>query len=222
MKCEDKMPRCNALAQTGRRCRNHSVISPKDTDESCMFCVVHTAVQERAGPIPRVERPNPIGMCSICLDDVVPPYDAMIKTCSHVFHAKCITGWFNKNNLTCPYCRTVTDEDSFNAAYKRTPGRKLDPYMVRVHYVLSRLKHAMRSIHMDPSTSYNEDTIVQAFETTLCLHPVRTSLERLRGFEKIANAFIETIERDRNDGDVLMTDSVEYAARVPLPTSFTS
>jgi len=42
--------------------------------------------------------------CSICLEKNEEPY-CNIKSCSHIFHKKCLNKWYSTNN-SCPYCRT--------------------------------------------------------------------------------------------------------------------
>jgi len=42
--------------------------------------------------------------CSICLDKNEEPY-CKIKSCSHIFHKKCLNKWYSTTN-NCPYCRS--------------------------------------------------------------------------------------------------------------------
>lgn len=42
--------------------------------------------------------------CPICLINDDKPYIKL--KCSHSFHTDCVKEWFDKDKLTCPYCRT--------------------------------------------------------------------------------------------------------------------
>ena len=50
--------------------------------------------------------------CSICLDPVDAKISGRVETsCGHVFHFKCLTSWFSKQNeSTCPLCRQKPKE----------------------------------------------------------------------------------------------------------------
>ncbi|KAB1207654.1 RING-H2 finger protein ATL18 [Morella rubra] len=50
---------------------------------------------------------NVDGMCSICLvefekEDIV----SQLSRCGHVFHMNCIERWLDRNQFTCPLCRS--------------------------------------------------------------------------------------------------------------------
>lgn len=59
-------------------------------------------------PVTRFEElQNVDGMCSICLvefekEDVV----SQLSRCGHVFHMHCIESWLDRNQFTCPLCRS--------------------------------------------------------------------------------------------------------------------
>ena len=42
--------------------------------------------------------------CPICLISDDEPYTKL--KCGHAFHSECLKEWFDKDKLTCPYCRT--------------------------------------------------------------------------------------------------------------------
>ncbi|KAK4720414.1 hypothetical protein R3W88_010647 [Solanum pinnatisectum] len=42
--------------------------------------------------------------CSVCLDELGEEIDVLRMPCSHMFHAECITKWF-ENSHYCPLCR---------------------------------------------------------------------------------------------------------------------
>ena len=46
--------------------------------------------------------------CAICLDDAGchSADDGITTDCGHTFHGHCLKQWF-RNQLSCPYCRTV-------------------------------------------------------------------------------------------------------------------
>lgn len=57
--------------------------------------------------------------CSICLNDInLKPDDLFLFNknmghklpCEHIFHYKCIKRWIEKND-TCPYCRSIIDNE---------------------------------------------------------------------------------------------------------------
>ena len=50
--------------------------------------------------------------CSICLDTVDPKTTGRVETsCGHVFHFKCISSWFSKQDESnCPMCRKKPTE----------------------------------------------------------------------------------------------------------------
>jgi len=44
--------------------------------------------------------------CSICLDII--QYDrCMMTSCNHMYHANCLTAWYNMGRVNCPLCRRV-------------------------------------------------------------------------------------------------------------------
>jgi len=43
--------------------------------------------------------------CSICMEDFDSKEQIRRTCCGHVFHSKCLAGWFNSGH-TCPLCRT--------------------------------------------------------------------------------------------------------------------
>ncbi|KAK7836255.1 ring-h2 finger protein atl18 [Quercus suber] len=59
-------------------------------------------------PVTRFEElQNVDEMCSICLvefekEDVV----SQLSRCGHVFHMHCIESWLDRNQFTCPLCRS--------------------------------------------------------------------------------------------------------------------
>lgn len=53
------------------------------------------------------ERSNRQTECSICLENgESDTCFGELEQCSHIFHMTCILQWLNKNNVTCPICRT--------------------------------------------------------------------------------------------------------------------
>ena len=50
--------------------------------------------------------------CSICLDTVDPKTTGRVEmTCNHVFHFKCLSSWFSKQDeSSCPMCRKKPTE----------------------------------------------------------------------------------------------------------------
>lgn len=42
--------------------------------------------------------------CSVCFDEYEPETDITVLYCGHIYHAKCITDWMNKQ-LVCPICQ---------------------------------------------------------------------------------------------------------------------
>ena len=43
--------------------------------------------------------------CSVCLEQFITEEEVVSLQCSHIFHEKCITLWFQKQ-YSCPLCRT--------------------------------------------------------------------------------------------------------------------
>jgi hypothetical protein len=49
------------------------------------------------------------GDCTICLDSMSTLQASKMRSCSHVFHTKCIANWYrNQPARTCPVCRVVS------------------------------------------------------------------------------------------------------------------
>ena len=52
---------------------------------------------------------NPIQkqlICSICLDEVLPPLQKVDTRCGHTFHKTCLDTWKRYGDYTCPECRS--------------------------------------------------------------------------------------------------------------------
>lgn len=81
-----------------------------DVDSDEMTCSIDLLMR-RFRDLKSNEGSNEVGndeACSICLaefesEDLVsqPP------KCSHVFHTDCIDKWVERNNFTCPLCRSL-------------------------------------------------------------------------------------------------------------------
>jgi len=44
--------------------------------------------------------------CSICLD-IIQSDRCMMTSCNHMYHANCLTAWYNMGRRNCPLCRRV-------------------------------------------------------------------------------------------------------------------
>ena len=72
-------------------------------------------------------------VCAVCMDDLSREHDHTLG-CGHAFHSRCIIGWFQRGNLSCPTCRadahrpdvfppmTLLERASF---IRRTVGRRV-------------------------------------------------------------------------------------------------
>jgi SNF2 family DNA or RNA helicase len=61
-----------------------------------------------------VEKINQNEICEICLEllsDETNGCMNKLKLCEHVFHSKCISGWFENNHTTCPDCDELASMD---------------------------------------------------------------------------------------------------------------
>jgi hypothetical protein len=76
------MPECGANTISGSLCKKRV-----KEGERCFF-----------------HRENPTGeQCPICLAELNGPCKTL--GCNHTFHRRCILGWKNRGNNTCPMCR---------------------------------------------------------------------------------------------------------------------
>ena len=49
--------------------------------------------------------------CSICLDII--QYDVCTTSCNHMYHANCLTAWYNMGRVNCPLCRAVQINENY-------------------------------------------------------------------------------------------------------------
>ena len=49
--------------------------------------------------------------CSICLDII--QYDVCTTSCNHMYHANCLTAWYNMGRVNCPLCRAVQIDENY-------------------------------------------------------------------------------------------------------------
>lgn len=57
-------------------------------------------------------------ICEICLEllsDETNGCMNKLKLCEHVFHSKCMSGWFEKNHTTCPVCSEPAYAEEFSS-----------------------------------------------------------------------------------------------------------
>lgn len=77
---------------------------------------------DRAAAAMEIEIPD----CPICYTSI--ENDRLTTTCNHLFHQACLGRWItaNRANPTCPYCRTIQDNDwvvlNFGAAPAAAPA----------------------------------------------------------------------------------------------------
>ena len=77
------MTLCSAKCKNGKSC---SYKSKKDG-----LCLIH------------VKNIKPCEECSICLSSEL--NNSIKLNCNHIFHANCVTTWFDSGNFSCPVCR---------------------------------------------------------------------------------------------------------------------
>lgn len=72
-------------------------------------------------------------VCAICMDDLSSEHEHVLEQCGHAFHSRCLIGWFQRGNLSCPNCRAdAYHPDNLPAMYvrdrasyiRRTLGRR--------------------------------------------------------------------------------------------------
>lgn len=206
------MPRCEAIAiTTGKRCRlmgstlDRMVDTPAPDRGSGVLCLcsVHAKkleqdqanTQQVSKPIQLVERPKPVGMCSICLEDIQPKQETEVDTCKHIFHRTCMVKWLEKNNITCPYCRHVLDEGEFMTTYLGRMSRlsEKNKYMCKVHYLMGLLKQSMKEVNMNPATAIDESRMISMFRVAALLTPLGGRMQSLMGFETLVYTFVASV-----------------------------
>lgn len=194
------MPRCEALAATtGKRCRlmgsttDRMMDIPDRTSSIVCLCSIHAKKMDQ----PLIQRPQPVGTCSICLEDIKPKQETEVDTCKHVFHRSCMVKWMEKNNITCPYCRHVLDEGEFmltyagRTSYARLPEHK--KYMTKVHYLMGLLKQTMKDVNMNPATAINEAHMMSMFQMGALLNSLGSRMQSLMGFETLVYTFVASV-----------------------------
>jgi hypothetical protein len=50
-------------------------------------------------------------VCAVCLEDLSADANTHTLGCGHVFHSRCIIGWFQRGQLSCPTCRADNRHD---------------------------------------------------------------------------------------------------------------
>ena len=56
--------------------------------------------------------------CAICLNSIRKTRSTMELPCGHLYHKKCITGWEERGNDTCPLCRRNMSNNNFKVTLK--------------------------------------------------------------------------------------------------------
>lgn len=56
--------------------------------------------------------------CSICLNSIRKTRSTTELPCGHLYHKKCIAGWEERGNDTCPLCRRNMSNNNFKVTLK--------------------------------------------------------------------------------------------------------
>jgi len=56
--------------------------------------------------------------CAICLNSIRKTRSTLELPCGHLYHKKCIAGWEERGNDTCPLCRRNMSNNNFKVTLK--------------------------------------------------------------------------------------------------------
>ena len=107
---------CSALKRDGKKCGARAV-------EDGM-CRVHLS-----------------STCAVCLEETK-RNDKKLK-CKHVFHAKCITTWF-ETSIECPTCRMEQDDDPIVVFRKHIEDNMREKYREAIRSLEAEVARSRR------------------------------------------------------------------------------
>eukprot|EP00931_Biecheleriopsis_adriatica_P055639 TRINITY_DN32941_c0_g1_i1.p1 TRINITY_DN32941_c0_g1~~TRINITY_DN32941_c0_g1_i1.p1 ORF type:complete len:265 (-),score=71.33 TRINITY_DN32941_c0_g1_i1:44-838(-) len=110
--------------------------------------------------------------CAICLCDFAEGEELRRVPCAggHAFHPKCLRGWIERSNKTCPVCRGGPDGDG--RSNKGSSGARFSADAL-AEFVTRRMRSTKTDFTISKSNHERADQVIQQLRQPMpCLKPV--------------------------------------------------